>query len=111
MPPGFIWQGQYGLSEDTDKGVNQTALQKAHKVYLCLFCPLEESCSFNFEWRFLVQVGGECVTVCSSRGHLAVVNICYNMERVPLAPSWWRVRMLQKAEQLPQLASADVETC
>lgn len=108
MPPGFNRQGQYGLSKDTDKEMNQTAL---HKVYLCLFCPLEELCSFNFEWRFLVQVGGECVTVCSSRGHLAVVSICYNMERVPLAPSWWRVRMLQKAEQLPQLSSADIKMC
>lgn len=45
-----------------------------------------------------------CDSVCSSRGHLAVFNICYNMERVPLAPSWWRVGMLQKAEQFPQLS-------
>lgn len=70
MPPGFNWQGQYGLSEDTDKGVNQTALHKAQEVYLYLFRPLEESCSFNFEWRFLVQVGGECVTLSAPPGDI-----------------------------------------
>lgn len=70
MPPGFNWQGQYELSEDTDKGINKTAPHKAHKVYLCLFCPLEESCPFNFEWRFLVQVGGECVTLSAPPGDI-----------------------------------------
>lgn len=70
MPPGFNWQGQCELSEDTDKGVKQTALHKVHKVYLCLFCPLEEPCSFNFEWRFLVQVGGECVTLSAPPGDI-----------------------------------------